>query len=78
MNRFLKTHDKEYSLFNERIDRLRKSTSRDRGAGGNSSSGDNKMNSSKSFIVRTFRNNVHINSNDQDLEESEVDNEDEE
>ena len=31
INKFLNTYDKEYSMFFERIDKLRKSTSRERG-----------------------------------------------
>ncbi len=41
VNKFLNTYDKEYSVFFERIDRLRKSSSRDR-IGLHNSSVDNK------------------------------------
>jgi hypothetical protein len=46
INKFLNTYDKEYTVFFERIDKLRKSTSRERGGGNsnNISSADNKRN----------------------------------
>jgi hypothetical protein len=30
VNKFLNTYDKEYNMFNEKIDKIRKSTSRER------------------------------------------------
>ena len=61
LTRFLNTYDKDYSMFNERLDKLRKSTSREKN--GQSSSAENRLSSSRSYVLKTFRNNFNLNSN---------------
>ena len=42
-------------MFFEKIDKLKKSTSRERGAAGNMNSVENKKSNSQSFIMSTYR-----------------------
>ncbi|CDW81566.1 UNKNOWN [Stylonychia lemnae] len=60
INKFLNTYDKEYSMFFERIDKIKKSNSRERVA--NSSSVENKNQNHKSFLLGSYR--MRQNQND--------------